>query len=102
MVHGNCKSEGCFAMTDKGIEEIYLLVEQSLLSNNTPVPIHIFPFKMTPENMLRFTGTQWETLWAQMKQGYDAFESSKVPPKVFIKGQSYIVQPQIFIRRDGA
>ncbi len=30
MVHGNCVSVGCYAMTDEKIEEIYNLVEAAL------------------------------------------------------------------------
>ena len=30
MVHGDCVSIGCYAMTDPAIEEIYVLVEAAL------------------------------------------------------------------------
>ena len=30
MVHGKCKSAGCYAMTDALIEEIYTLARESL------------------------------------------------------------------------
>ena len=30
MVHGNCRSIGCYAMTNDGIDEIYRLVEEAL------------------------------------------------------------------------
>jgi murein L,D-transpeptidase YafK len=29
MVHGGCKSVGCYAMTDYGLEEIYGLVDEA-------------------------------------------------------------------------
>jgi murein L,D-transpeptidase YafK len=32
MVHGNCVSIGCYAMTDEGIEEIYVLADAALAS----------------------------------------------------------------------
>ena len=48
MVHGDCVSEGCYAMTDPMIEEIYVLVERALGAGQVDVPVHIFPFKMTP------------------------------------------------------
>ena len=35
MIHGKCVSIGCYAMTDKGIEEIYALVSQALSSGQT-------------------------------------------------------------------
>ena len=47
MVHGACKSVGCFAMTDRGIEEIYGFVEAALRAGQKEIPVHIFPFRMT-------------------------------------------------------
>ena len=44
MVHGNCVSIGCYAMTDPGIEEIYRLVEAALEAGQAGVPVHAFPF----------------------------------------------------------
>ena len=56
MVHGNCKSVGCFAMTDKGIEEIYGFVAAALSAGQREVPVHIFPFHMTDAAIARETG----------------------------------------------
>jgi murein L,D-transpeptidase YafK len=96
MIHGGCKSEGCFAMTDDKIEEIYLLAEQSLLQNDT-VPVHIFPFRMTDANMKRYQGSEWSPFWQNLKQGYDLFEENKFPPNVVANAGHYIFAPQVFI-----
>src|SRR5690606_11897951 len=74
MIHGKCFSEGCFAMKDRPIEEIYLLTEQSLLAGNHNVPIHIFPFRMTDENMARHADSVWMPFWRNLRQGYEWFE----------------------------
>lgn len=92
MVHGGCKSEGCFAMTDRGIEEIYLLVEQSLRNGNASVPIHIFPFRMSEENIARHVHNRWLPFWMNLKQGYDAFEETRIPPRVGTQNYRYIFQ----------
>ncbi|MCB1580882.1 MAG: L,D-transpeptidase family protein, partial [Alphaproteobacteria bacterium] len=42
MIHGDCKSDGCYALTDPAIEEVYLLTEASIREGH-PVPVHIFP-----------------------------------------------------------
>lgn len=100
MIHGGCESAGCYAMTDPAIEEIYLLTEQSLAHNSAPVPVHIFPFRMTDKNLARYAASpQWLGLWNKLKEGYDAFEQSKVPPQIFIDNGNYIVQPQVFVKR---
>lgn len=97
MIHGGCKSEGCFAMTDESIEEIYLLTEQSLLAGNKSVPVHIFPFRMTDANMKRYESAEWMPFWQNMKQGYDLFEANRFPPSVIANAGHYIFAPQVFI-----
>ena len=81
MVHGGCKSEGCFAITDEAIEDVYLLTEASIAAGHT-VPIHIFPFRMTPRMMAKTQTHKHTPFWRNLKQGYDAFEIAKIPPKV--------------------
>ncbi|BCW90248.1 hypothetical protein sos41_34160 [Alphaproteobacteria bacterium SO-S41] len=83
MVHGNCMSIGCYAMTDYGITEIYALVSGALSHGQRSVPVHIFPFRMTDEAMARAAGHDALAFWMNLKEGYDAFEASHVPPAVF-------------------
>lgn len=82
MVHGACISIGCFAMTNKGIEEIYLLVEAALKNSQTAVPVHIFPFRMTNENMTRHQDEKWADFWKNLKEGHDLFELTGHPPEI--------------------
>ena len=82
MVHGACVSRGCFAMTNKWIEEIYLTAEASLDSGNISFDVHCFPFRMTESRMEKESGHRWISFWENLKQGYDWFESEKVPPQV--------------------
>ena len=92
MVHGNCVSIGCFAMTDPGIEEIYLLADAALAKGQRSFGVHIFPFRMTAENMRRHAGSQWAPFWSDLKAGYDAFEAKHVPPDVDVRGGHYVVR----------
>jgi len=101
MVHGSCKSVGCFAMTDRGIEEIYGFVEAALKAGQKDIPVHIFPFRMTEANIARETGggwlafvggggyQQWSGFWKNLKEGYDIFEQSGQPPVAFACGDHY-------------
>ncbi len=102
MVHGGCESEGCYAMTDPNIEEIYLLVEQSLKNGQKAVPVHIFPFRMTNENMSEHSYSRWMPFWKNLKQGYDAFERTRIPPTVHVKNDLYAFEVQVYVRRGGA
>lgn len=98
MIHGACKSEGCFAMTNKVIEEIYLLVEQSILNGQDSVPVHVFPFRMTPEKMAQYETEGWYAFWKNLKQGYDLFEINRMPPNISVKNKRYVF-PNLYIPR---
>lgn len=90
MVHGNCVSIGCYAMTDAGIEEIYLLAEAALASGQKHFQVQAFPFRMTAENLARHSGSNWLQFWNNLKQGYDAFEETRVPPIVRAENGIYV------------
>ena len=53
MIHGDCLSRGCYAMTDEQIGEIYSLARDSLLGSQQSFQIQAYPFRMTPENLAR-------------------------------------------------
>jgi len=91
MVHGNCVSVGCYAMTDEKIEEIYALVESALQSGQKYIDVHAYPFRMTDENMHFYEGNRWYDFWVNLKEGYDYFESEKKPPKIKIENKRYEV-----------
>ena len=82
MVHGGCKSVGCYAMTHKNVEEIYALVREALLSGQDSVPFHAFPFRMTAANMARHADDPNMPFWEMLKVGHDAFERTARPPRV--------------------
>ena len=91
MVHGDCRSAGCFAMTDALIEEIYALARESFRGGQTQFHVHAFPFRMTEENMKRYRNHKWYAFWKTLKQGYDDFELARVPPKVAVCSKQYLV-----------
>ena len=82
-IHGSCVTIGCLPMTNALIEEIYLYATYARNSGQKTIPVYIFPFRMTKENMERHEvmyQKQPEKLafWRNLKQGYDKFiESNK-------------------------
>ena len=92
MVHGNCVSDGCYAMTDEKIEEIYALVESALHSDQKYVQVHAFPFRMTDENMALYADSEWYDFWTNLKEGYEYFELEKLPPHVSVENKQYTIQ----------
>jgi len=93
MVHGNCVSIGCYAMTDQGIEEIYTLVDASLRKGQRFFRVHIFPFRMTVENMNQHKKSKWYPFWENLKEGYEFFEKNgHNPPNVKVKNKRYVFE----------
>lgn len=91
MVHGDCRSAGCFAMTDALMEEIYILAREAFKGGQTKFHVHAFPFRMTEENMKRHRGSKWYPFWVSLKEGYDAFEQVRKPPIVKVCSRQYLV-----------
>lgn len=91
MVHGDCKSVGCFAMTDNQIEEIYAFVRDAFAAGETSVPIHVFPFRMTAANMKRHADDPARDTWQPLKEAYNDFARTREAPVIGMCGKRYIV-----------
>jgi murein L,D-transpeptidase YafK len=91
MVHGDCRSVGCFAMTDNQIEEIYAFVRDSLSAGEASIPIHIFPFRMTAANLQRHADNPARDTWGPLKAAYDDFTRTREPPEIGMCGKRYVV-----------
>lgn len=63
MVHGNCVAVGCLAMGDTAIEKTYLLALAALQGGEAGFPVHIFPFRMTNENINAVRDSKWWNFW---------------------------------------
>jgi murein L,D-transpeptidase YafK len=91
MIHGKCKSAGCYAMTDALAEEIYALARDAFRNGQTAFEVHAFPFRMTDEKLARFKGQKNYPFWAMIKPGYDFFETYRVPPTIAVCERKYVV-----------
>jgi len=89
MIHGDCVSIGCYAMTDEGIEEIYTLMSAAFQGGQPYVRVHSFPFEMSESNINRFAENPNIEFWKNLKQGWDWFETHKRPPDVTVKSKVY-------------
>jgi len=91
MVHGNCVSIGCYAMSDPVIEEIYAMVDAAFRHGQPFFRVHIFPFKMTSYNMHRYENSKHYQFWQNLKKGYDAFNEPRFrPPNVEVANCRYV------------
>ena len=76
MIHGDCSSRGCYAMTDEQISEIYSLARKSFLGGQPSFQIQAYPFRMTPANLARHRTNPHLAFWKMLKIGNDHFEAT--------------------------
>jgi murein L,D-transpeptidase YafK len=91
MVHGDCKSSGCYAMTDGVVEEIYILAREAIAGGQGSFQVQAFPFRMTTANLAKHKDDQWYGFWQNLKEGYDYFEITRQPPKVDVCDKRYLI-----------
>ncbi|MGQ0685132.1 L,D-transpeptidase family protein [Bradyrhizobium sp.] len=90
MVHGDCSSRGCYAMTDEQMAEIYSLGRESFFGGQRAFQLQAYPFKMTPINMAKHRNNPSMPFWKMIKQGYDHFEVTRQEPKVDFCEKKYV------------
>jgi len=95
MVHGGCRSAGCYAITDDAIKELFILGREAFRSGQKDFPVHAFPFRMSAANMALHAASPWLDFWRNLKEGYDMFERTHVPPVVAVRNGRYIFFPDM-------
>jgi murein L,D-transpeptidase YafK len=94
MIHGDCSSRGCYAMTDEQIGEIYSLAREAFLGGQPSFQIQAYPFRMTPSNLARHRTNPDMAFWKMLKIGNDHFEVTHLEPKVDVCDKHYVFDAQ--------
>ena len=90
MVHGDCSSRGCYAMTDEQIQEIYALARESFFGGQKAFQLQAYPFHMTALNMAKHRNNPNFAFWKMLKEGYDHFDATHQEPKVAVCDRRYV------------
>jgi murein L,D-transpeptidase YafK len=88
-IHGGCASEGCLAVTDEGIKELYWVAVEARALGQHRIPVHIFPARLTDRDMEgldRSFGNRPDLLhfWRTLKPAFDFFETTQRVPAVAV------------------
>jgi L,D-transpeptidase-like protein len=94
MVHGDCSSRGCYAMTDDQISEIYALARESFFGGQRGFQVQAFPFRMTAANFAKHRNNPAIPFWRMLKEGNDQFELTRQEPVVEVCEKRYVFNPQ--------
>lgn len=81
-IHGECVTIGCLPMTNEGIKEIYLQAIFARNNGQLQIPVYIFPFEMTAENMKIYeskyqNNQQLISFWRNLKPAFDFLKKNK-------------------------
>jgi murein L,D-transpeptidase YafK len=90
MVHGDCSSRGCYAMTDDQIGEIYALARESFFGGQRAFQVQAFPFRFTATNFARHRNNPNIPFWRMLKEGSDHFEVTRQEPKIDVCEKRYV------------
>ena len=93
MVHGDCSSRGCYAMTDDQIGEIYALARESFFGGQTAFQVQAYPFRMTAANFAKHRNNPNIPFWRMLKEGNDHFEVTRQEPVVEVCEKHYVFNP---------
>lgn len=89
MVHGACSSQGCFAMTDEAISEVYAIAREAFASGQRAFQFQSYPFRMTAANLAKHRGDDHLAFWTNLKEGSDIFEVSGQQPAWRVANRRY-------------
>lgn len=86
-IHGSCSSIGCIPIEDEYIKELYLLCQGAIQMGQNHIPVHIFPFHMSVDDMRRARREYCDApalyhFWENLMPGYLWFENSHVVPNM--------------------
>ena len=94
MIHGDCASIGCYAMTDEQIGEVYSLAREAFLGGQQSFQVQAYPFRLTPANLARHRTNPHMAFWKMLKIGSDHFEATHLEPKVEVCNRRYVFDAQ--------
>ena len=90
MIHGDCRSAGCYAMTDEQISESTSLARDTFQGGLPSFQIQTYPFRLTPANLARHRNNPNLAFWKMLKIGNDHFEATHLEPKVDVCNRLYV------------
>lgn len=98
-IHGDHVSDGCIAIGDRAIEQVYLAALESRASGHD-VPVEILPCRFTDSTCRALLRREAErkpelvAFWGNLAAGFEEFERSGLPPRVSVAASGRYVFSQ--------
>jgi murein L,D-transpeptidase YafK len=87
-IHGSCVTVGCIPVTDKQIEEIYIIAAYAKNNGQDFIPVHIYPIRYNNKRSAAYlanltkSDAQLKTFAEQLERVYDHFEATHQLPVI--------------------
>ena len=97
-IHGSCVTIGCIPLTDKFIEEVYLITAHAKDLGQDFIPVHIFPIRYNVKKSVEYLDKltkddpQLKDFTLRLEGAFYYFEKYKQMPVVMVseKGEYYV------------
>ncbi len=97
-IHGSCVTTGCIPVTDKQIEDIYVLAMHAKDEGQDFIPVHIFPVQFKNKNSNNYLNNylkdfpEYSPMVSSLRHAYDYFEKTKEIPVIMVNEKGdYVV-----------
>ncbi|MCK5797283.1 MAG: L,D-transpeptidase family protein, partial [Deltaproteobacteria bacterium] len=82
MIHGNCVSIGCLAMTDARIEELWTMADA--VRRKRRVHVHIYPQRDLAAAISKAKDPKLAAFWKNIRVGKDLFDARHTIPRIAV------------------
>lgn len=89
-IHGSCVTTGCIPVTDKFIDEIYILAAYAKNSGQDFIPVHIYPIRYSNKRSVDYlagltrSDVPLKKFAERLEMVYDHFELTKQLPLIMV------------------
>lgn len=90
-IHGSNVTIGCLPITDRYIEELYVLAIEARAAGQAAIPVHIFPFALTETDLEAHWHSPHHDFWQTLAPVYRYFEQHRTLPPTDASG-AYVVR----------
>jgi murein L,D-transpeptidase YafK len=84
MIHGNCVSIGCLALSDERMQEVWLMAA-AMREARQRIHVHIFPSRDLDGLIATMPNLELRSFWENLREGFRIFEADRRPPRVRVE-----------------
>jgi murein L,D-transpeptidase YafK len=92
-IHGSCVTVGCIPLTDKFIDEVYILAAHAKSQGQDYIPVHIFPIRFNVARSVKYLenftkdDAALKKFATRLEDAFDYFEKYKQLPVILINDE---------------